>query len=304
MFYRIQRRLSVNSLSNIRVKPFIRLFAVSAAVVIAAWAQVFASNAEPYRLVNVHTAGILPKASFDVDFRVYASPDGYGSGLLTGVHVGLTNRFNIGLAYGGEGVIGYLSRVRWNKLPGVLVKYRLFEERVLTPALSLGFDNQGYGGLAWKDDRGLSGYGYDGYVYKSPGFFVALSKNYMMFGAVQIGFHGTANYSLEEVDEVTWPNAVVGLDIGVNEELMFIAEYDFALNDITGPRNVRNYGLPHRGFLNLGLRWAFTEHFHIEFDAMDILQNKTRIVLLRDGSVSREPIGWSRELKVAYISSF
>jgi hypothetical protein len=290
----------VKSLSSRRVKPYIRNLAVSAAFALALSVQAFAFGPEPYRLVDAHTAGILPKASFDVDFRVYASPDWYGSGLLTGVRVGLTNRLNIGLAYGGEGIIGYSKRVRWNEIPGVLVKYRLFEERVLTPALSLGFDNQGYGGLA-----GEALYGYDGYIYKSPGFFVAISKNYMMFGSVQIGLHGTVNYSLEEFDNITWPNAAMGLDIGINDELMFIAEYDFALNDITGPGNDKNYGKPHRGFLNLGLRWAFTEHFHIEFDALDILENKTRIVLPPPlGNTGRVPIGWSRELKVVYISSF
>jgi hypothetical protein len=189
--------------------------------------------------------------------------------------------------------------VRWNELPGILVKYRLFEEGVVNPALSLGFDNQGYGGLA---SEAL--YGYKGYIYKSPGFFIGISKNYIMFGSVQVGFHGTVNYSLEGLKDITWPNAVGGLDISINDELMLVAEYDFALNDITGPGNVKNYGLPHRGFLNLGLRWAFTEHFHIEFDAVDILENKTRLTPLPLLPTNRAPIGWSRELKVVYISSF
>jgi hypothetical protein len=279
---------------------------LTAAFVFAASALLCAGQVQPSRLVDTHTAGILPKAHFDVSFRVYASPDWNGCGLLPGVNVGLTNRLNIGLAYGGEGIIGYSSHVRWNELPGVLVKYRLFEEGIVAPALSLGFDNQGYGGLA-----GEALYGYDGYIYKSPGFFITLSKNYIMFGAVQIGFHGAVNYSLEEAKEVTWPNAAGGVDIGINDELAFIAEYNFALNDITGPGNDKNYGLPHRGFLNLGLRWAFTENFHIEFDAKDIFENKTRVVHRPDFSkkppvvtADRVPIGWSRELKVVYISDF
>jgi hypothetical protein len=288
-----------------RVKTsYLRRAAVSVAAVLAASTLLHASGPfQPVRLVNVHTAGVLPKASFDVDFRVYAPPDGYGSGLLSGVGVGLTNRLNIGLAFGGEGILGYSDRVRWNNLPGVLVKYRLFEEGVVAPALAVGFDNQGYGGLAWE-----GGYGYDGYIYKSPGFFAALSKNYLMLGNVQIGFHGTVSYSLEEADDVTWPNAAGGIDIGINEELMFIAEYDFALNDVTGGGKGNKYGLPHRGFLNLGLRWAFTENFHIEFDMQDILENKTRRVFApapqEPDKWVREPIRWSRELKVAYISSF
>jgi hypothetical protein len=252
-------------------------------------------------LVNTHTAGILPKASFDVDFRIYAPPppDGHGSGLLAGLNVGLTNRLNIGLAYGGEGIIGYSHRVWWNGLPGILVKYRLFEERFLTPALAVGFDNQGYGGQArevW--------YGYDGYVYKSPGFFIALSKNYIMLRAVQIGLHGTVNYSLEELGDVTWPNLAGGIDIGINDELTLVTEYNLAFDDVTGSGNDTYYALPHRGILNIGLRWAFTENFLIEFDMADILENKTRRAPTLLNPNRRTPIGWSRELKVAYISRF
>jgi hypothetical protein len=303
----VQLSNKFNSVLNNRVKPlFPRRVVLSAALVFAMFSLL---HAEPYRLVNTHTAGILPKASFDVDFRIYAPPsppslEGHGSGLLTGAHVGLTNRLNIGLAYGGEGIIGYSDRVWWNKLPGVLVKYRLFEEKFLTPALAVGFDNQGYGGQVREEM-----YGYDGYVYKSPGFFVALSKNYLMLKHVQIGFHGTVNYSLEEVEDVVWPNLVGGIDIGINEELTFVAEYDFAFDDITGPKNDKYYGLPHRGFLNIGLRWAFTENFIIEFDCVDIFENKTRGILLLPGvnngePVDRRPIKWNRELKVAYISRF
>jgi hypothetical protein len=286
---------------NFAYKALEKVTLLAAAFVFAASALTSGGQFQPCRLVNVHTAGVLPKASFDVDFRIYAPPpaDGHGSGLIMGANVGLTNRLNIGLAYGGEGIIGYSNRVWWNGLPGVLVKYRLFEEGFATPALTFGFDNQGYGGQA-REAR----YGYEGYVYKSPGFLIALSKNYLMFRSVQIGLHGTVNYSLEELDDVTWPNVAAGLDIGINDELAFVVEYNFALDDITGPNNYRYYGLPHRGFLNMGLRWAFTENFLIEFDMQDILENKTRRVPIPRNPDNRVPAGWSRELKVAYISRF
>jgi len=56
--------------------------------------------------------------------------------------------------------------------------------------------------------------------------------------------------------------------------------------------------------LNMGLRWAFTENFLIEFDVADILENKTRRAPVPTRPNRRVPIGWSRELKVAYISRF
>jgi hypothetical protein len=223
----------------------------------------------------------------------------YGNGLLLGLGVGITNRFTIGLAYGGEGLIGYGDHVDWNSLPGILVKYRLIEESFVAPAITFGFDNQGYGGRA----GGLL-FDYDGYVYKSPGFFASISKSFVMLKKAQIGFHGTVNYSLEETNEIKWPNVLVGMDIGINEELMFVVEYNCALDDMTG-ENTTTYANPFYGFLNMGLRWAFAKNFHLQFDVRDILQNKvTRFNPdIAGGLIDiREPIGWSRELKVVYVT--
>jgi opacity protein-like surface antigen len=271
----------------------------------ALMAQTHAADlTQPYRLISGHTAGVLPKSAISAEIDVYAARGGYGSGLITGIHVGITNRFMLGLSYGGEGLIGFGNRVRWNAYPGVMVKYRLLDEKFVTPALTVGFDNQGYGG-----PTGTGQFYYTGYIYKSPGFFAAASKNYIMLNTLQIGFHGMANYSLEGDP---WPNLLAGIDLGINSELSIIAEYDFALNDITGRDNVKNNrALPHRGFLNVGLRWAFTENFHLQFHAKDIFENKIYSnvsAITIPGSeaemMTHRPLGWSRELKVIYISKF
>jgi hypothetical protein len=253
---------------------------------------------QPYKLINGPTAGVLSKGTYDLEFNFHSAGDiSYGTGMLTGVHVGITERFTLGLSYGGEGIIGRADRVKWNPLPGIFVKYRLFEERYATPAFSLGFDNQGYGGIA---EEGA--FGYKGHISKSPGFFASLSKNFIMASVIQIGFHGAACYSLEGADDVTWPNAIAGVDIGINEELAIIFEYDFAFNDITGPETEK-YFSPFHGFMNIGLRWAFSPNFHVEFAAKDIFENKT-FIARRFPDIDREPIGWSREIKVVYIAGF
>jgi hypothetical protein len=256
---------------------------------------------QPYKLVDGHTAGVLGKGYYDLDFRIYSSIGGYGTGLISGFRVGVTPRLSLGLSYGGEGLIGYSDRVRRNAYPGVMVKYRLFEEKYVAPALTLGFDNQGYGGPA-----GVALFGYDGYVFKSPGFFLALSKNYLMFSSVQLGFHGVVNYSLEERDAVKWPNALAGMDIGINDELALFVEYDLALNDVSGDEYKGDicYTHPLRGYLNVGLRWAFTPNFHIEFDVKDIFEHKMYRAPTFTDRDRRLPIGWSRELKIMYLANF
>jgi len=261
---------------------------------------------QPYKLVDGHTAGVLEKGHYDLDFRVYASGGEYGTiygtGLISGFRVGVTPRLTLGLSYGGEGLIGYSNHVRWYSYPGVMVKYRLFEEKLFIPAITFGFDNQGYGGPA--DE---SRFGYNGFVFKSQGFFVAMSKNFLMLNVVQIGFHGAVNYSLEERKEVTWPNGLIGMDIGINDELAIFAEYDLAINDISGNEYEKGvYAYPQCGYFNVGLRWAFTPNFHIEFDVKDIFENKIyRAPNPPPADPNRMlPVGWSREFKVVYLSNF
>ncbi|MDG5815579.1 hypothetical protein QA601_10840 [Chitinispirillales bacterium ANBcel5] len=249
----------------------------------------FAGMIQPRRLVDSHTAGVLPRGYYDFECRVYSAGNAeLGSGLMMGFNVGLTDRLDIGIMYGGEGIIGR-GDVEFNELPGVQIKYRLFEESIAGPALALGFDNQGFGGSVDSEE-----FGYDGFVYKSPGFFLSASKNYILLNRIQFGIHGMASYSLEESDVVRWPNLTVGLDVGFNEELSFVVEYDLGFND-KSIKEEKNFAHPHRGYLNLGLRWAFTPNFYIEFDAKDVLENK---------GTEEGALGWSRELKIVYYSQF
>ena len=269
-------------------------------------ATAYAEMMPPYTLVDGHTAGVLPRGHFDLKFDVYASR-APGSGLITSARFGVSNRFNLGLSYGGDGLIGYRDYVEWNGMPGVFLKYRLFEETHALPAFAVGFDNQGYGG--W-----TGGIGYDGYMYKAPGFFVAASKNFIMMNTVQVGFHGVVNYSVfERTDgpdwKADWLNFLVGLDIGINEELIFILEYNMATDDFTGSGDLlsRAHYNPFHGFLNLGIRWAFSKNFQIEFNVKDVFENKVYAVPVPiDGELTWQgrPFGWNRGLKVTYITKF
>jgi len=83
---------------------------------------------EPVVLVDYPTAGTLLRGSFNAHLRAYAE-----GGILGGVDVGLTDRFMIGLAYGGTNVIG-IGSVNGNPQVGAHVRYRLFEEDFTLPA--------------------------------------------------------------------------------------------------------------------------------------------------------------------------
>jgi hypothetical protein len=251
---------------------------------------------QPQRIIHCHTAGILPRGTYTLDFSVYpnGSLDMPGSGMLVGIDFGLLNRFNIGVSYGGDGVIGRDAPV-FNPHAGVMVKYRLFEETYLLPAFAVGYDHQGCGGIDKE---------YNGYIFKSPGFFLAVSKNYLVLTKVQFGIHGGINYSFEESRTVKWPSGYVGADLGINEELSVAAEYDLALNERDPGSGAVHYDNPLRGFLNLGIRWSFSRSLYLEFDINDILTNKVTAVPLADRTVSYRALGWSREMKLDYIQQF
>jgi hypothetical protein len=251
---------------------------------------------QPRRLIDAHTAGVLPKGYYDFEFRIYPTGDRAmnGAGLLTGIYVGITDRFSFGLSYGGDGLIGRGRQVNPDPFPGGTLKYRIFDENYFLPAVAIGYEHQGYGGIEPNVD-------FNGYIYKSQGFFAALSKNYLLFNAVQFGLHGAVDFSLEDIDIIHWPNGYVGMDLGINNELAIAGEYNLALNELDEPDTTCScYVNPLKGILNLGIRWAFTEQFYIEFDAKDVLERK--VVEASDGT--RHILGWSRELKLVYVNHF
>lgn len=244
---------------------------------------------QPRRLIDAHTAGILPRAHFDFETRIYPSGDEdiSGCGLLLSITVGITDRLNIGVSYGGDGIVGR-GRVRGNPYPGALIKYRIIEESYHIPGIAIGYDHQGYGGIEPEN--------YTGYVYKSQGLFLALSKNYLIFRKIQLGIHGAVNFTWEDIRNVKWPNGYVGLDFGLNEELAIALEYDCALNQ--KDRGSDHYTNPLKGIFNVGIRWAFVPTFYLEFDAKDIFLQKIA------DYITDERMGWSRELKIVYVTSF
>lgn len=112
-------------------------------------------NVPARTIIDLPNASLLPNASFDVTMRIF--PEG---GLLTGVNVGLNERFMIGLAYGGTNVIGK-GAVNWHPFAGAAARYRIISESFSLPGIAIGFDSQGHGAYVDSLKR---------FERKSPGF--------------------------------------------------------------------------------------------------------------------------------------
>ncbi len=247
--------------------------------------------AYPRRLIDMPTAETLRRGDYTVVTRVMPPGGGAsGAGVLLGMEFGVTDRFQVAVSYGGDGLVGR-GDIAWYPWPGAHIKYRLFDETYHGPAFSLGIDMQGYGGKAS---------GYRGFTYKSPGFYGNISKGFQS-GRVGVDWHFLVNYSLEDLQNVTWPNAVLAMDLKFNSELYAIVEYDFAFNQLDINEEVDSYGKPHRGFLSLGLKWQFLGGFGIQFNVRDLFQQRLGHYRTNEDDIAQ---GWGRELILEYRSSF
>lgn len=233
-------------------------------------------------VIDVPTAGMLPRGAFDIDFRTF--PEG---GVQVALGIGLSDKFAVGIGYGGARILS-ADVPEWNPRLEFKIRYRLVEETESFPALALGYSSQGYG-LYEKEDM-LKGYYEDRYLVKSPGFYMSLSKNYTV-QSTPLGWHGGINYSFENKVDGN-PNFFVGVDVGIGYDMLFLAEYDLAIND---NKRAGIFGMG-RGYLNLGLAWFITSGISLEIDFRNLLLNRDRL--------DDEKMVIDREVRLIYMQFF
>ncbi len=227
------------------------------------------------QLIDLPTAGTLPRATYDAEMRVYD-----GGGMLVGTNIGLTNYLQLGLSYGADAIISE-KEPTWNPRVEFKVKLQLIAETVSLPAVALGFSSEGYG--SWIDTL-------DRYEIKSRGFYGVASKGYISEdGQFYTGFHGGFNYSLEnDVDGDETLNFFFGFDAQFPNDVGFLVEYDMALDD---DRDTLALGKG-RGYLNAGVRWLFMDRLKIEVDLKNLFNNR------------RGVNSFGRELRIMYLEFF
>ncbi len=109
-----------------------RLWIVWMAVVSVAGPVFAQQELEPRQLIETPTAGLLPRGSFDLDFRFYD-----GNGILGRISVGLFDRVMVGVSFGGQDLLGNRT-VQWNPKPEFAAKVRIVEEDYSIPAVAIG----------------------------------------------------------------------------------------------------------------------------------------------------------------------
>jgi len=228
------------------------------AVQSVSYAQGYAGDqatAEPIYLVDKPTAGMLHRATYEVSGNFFQR-----GGVLAGISVGVFDRFMIGISYGGTDIIGP-SAIHMNPIPGVQAKLRIVGEGLMFPAIAIGFDSQGKEPYVDSLER---------YSIKSPGAYVAASKNFSFLG--NLSFHGGAHFTMERADGDRDMNIYVGMEKSIGESISLMTEYDFGFNDDHG-----NAIGEKKGYLNIGFRWHWGGGLVVGFDMKDVTQNQKDI---------------------------
>jgi hypothetical protein len=233
-------------------------------------------------LIDKPTAYMLPRGSFDMDFRTFPQ-----SGVQAAINIGLADRFSLGLAYGGENILSE-EVPSWNPHIEFQIRYMLIEEYRSFPQIAVGYSSVGYGLYREKDES--IGYHENRYLVKSPGFYLSVSKRYSIYSSY-FSLHGGMNYSLEK-DIDSDPDFFMGAlaDLGYN--MIFLAEYDFAIND---NKSAGIFGRG-RGYLNIGLAWYITSELQLEFDFRNLLLNRR--------NMTGNDLVIDREVRLIYLQFF
>lgn len=203
--------------------------------------------------VDTPTAGLMQRGTYS--FGVRLSP---GGGMLGELDLGIFERFELGVSYGGMNIIGS-GDVDWYPRVEFQAKYRLIDETVGFPAVAIGYNSQGYDAYDSELER---------YEIKSRGFYGVLSKNYNFFG--ELGLHAGYGVSFEGKDEDEGePTFFLGLTKSLNPDLMIMVEYDLPISNDNIARSLDEG----EGFLNAGFRMRLVESIFIEVDWRNLNEN-------------------------------
>lgn len=245
-------------------------------------AQTSLYDVPPRWLIDMPTAGTLPRAYYSIGFRFY--PNG---GTLAHTNIGLSNRLTLGVSFGAEDVLSN-REPNWNPRIEFNIKFRVVDEIEAFPAVTFGYCSQGFG--AWISDSSLNRY-----TFKSRGFYAVVSRSFYFYNWTS-GWHAGVNYSLEnEGDDETDGNIFVGFDATFQYNLAFVAEFDAALDDNKShlPNGKKNpFSGKGRGYFNTGIKWLVTRNLELEFLLKDILVNR------------RNADTFTRSFRLTYLERF
>lgn len=206
------------------------------------------ASIETRSIVDMPTAGVLAKGDYAVNIYAFTQ-----SSVMIEWSAGILTNLNAGISFGGANIIG-TEEPTWQDLPGFHIRFRLIDESLRFPAVTLGASTQG---------RGLYFSGSREFQVQSPGVFAAVSKSFRWLGTMAL--HGGVNYSFEAEPENRGINAYAGIEKSIGGPCSLHLEYNAGLSGEKASL------LEEGGLLNAALRCSLGRGFTIELQAQDLL---------------------------------
>lgn len=174
-------------------------------------AGLIAAQARNIELIDLPTANTLIKAEWRCDIKLYP-----GGGILTRLYIGIFDKLMIGGAFNIVNLIG-TGEVEYVLPPKFLGKIRLTDDEGVMPAISIGYEGQGYLDIPAK------------------GAFSSLTKE-INLSVVFIQLTGTI-YSNEFSDLGRNVDAGAGIAFAITKDFVICGEYDGFLGENPGHIN-------------------------------------------------------------------
>ncbi len=180
----------------------------------------YSETPKPSLIIDIPTAEVIEYSNYDLSFRMHGA-----GGILSKMTFGVFKPINIGISWDVDKLIGTGSEKIDTQPPAILFKARVFAGGLKLPAISLGYDGQGYGTYDGDTDK---------YQYREKGIYLTLTREYfvpgleMSFGGNIYDFDGDGVYGF------------LGATFGIENKLLFLTEYD---NIKSMPDNRANIGI-------------------------------------------------------------
>jgi len=221
-------------------------------------------------IVDMPTAGVLPKGAISAYALFFTS-----GGLMIYLDAAPFENFNFGISYSGTNILGE-GKIEFQDIPGINIRWRLLDETIVTPAILVGFSNQG---------RGKYYNSYERFQTLFPGIYGAASKSFKWFLG-SFALHGGINYSWEQPTGQYYPNLWFGFEHSIGGTGSILVELNPNFEDTS------NEVMLKQGLLNAQLRWSVTRGLTLELILRDLLNH------------TKDISGFERWIGIEFINSF
>lgn len=209
------------------------------------------SMQEPIYIIELPSAGVLNKGQFSMEANFFKL-----GGLRLAFNLAPFKNFIFGASFGGTNIIG-VSKIQFQKYPGIQLKYRFIDESQRFPAIAFGIATQGYGPYDDNQNR---------FQTFSPGVFLVASKAFQnYFGLFDI--HFGLNYSLDPKPRDRGVNFFFGLCQTAWDFFRLNLEYNANLDEKT------YIVLKNKGILNISMNFFLSYNLVFGITFKDLLGN-------------------------------